>query len=253
LPQVASLPEYFLEKGYHNPEDAYNGPFQFNRQTKDHYFEWMAKRPRDQEAFNTLMTISRMGRGENWFEFYPVEEKLKVQSPDDILLVDIGGGIGHDLIALKEHFPGLQGRLIVEDLPAVAAAAKDLPPGIEAIGHDFFEPQPLSIKNAKAYYLRTVLHDWPNKESKLILENIRKVMSKDSILFLNENSIPDRNVPLFSCQGDLTMMACFSALDRTEQQFADLLDSAGFRLVKVWRPKVIFPMSAVLFEAVIKD
>ncbi|PVI08139.1 S-adenosyl-L-methionine-dependent methyltransferase [Periconia macrospinosa] len=252
LPSVALLPDYFAEKGYQSPENAFDGPWQYSRHTKDHYFDWMARRPQIQQAFNTLMTISRQGRGEEWFDFYPVEEKLSAQSTDEILLVDIGGNIGHDVVAFKNRFPNLPGKLIVEDLPNVVASAP-LRDGIEAVGHNFFDPQPPLLKNAKAYYLRTVLHDWPNKQAKTILEHIRNVMSKDSILLINENAIPDRNVPLYQAQGDLAMMACFSALDRTEQQFAELLDSAGFDLVKVWRPEIVLPMSAVLFEAVIKQ
>lgn len=199
------------------------------------------------------MTISRAGRGEEWFEFYPVEEKLSVQSPDDTLLVDIGGGIGHDLIAFNKHFPKLEGKLILEDQSSVVADAKDLPANAKAVGHNFFEPQPSLIKNARAYYLRTVLHDWPNKQAKIILEHIRAVMAKDSVLLLNENSLPETNVPLYPAQLDFMMMANFSALDRTETQFAKLLDDAGFELKKVWRPKVMLPGSAVLFEAVVKN
>jgi len=199
------------------------------------------------------MTVSRLARGEEWFDFYPVVEKLQVKSLEDILLVDIGGGIGHDVIAFKNRFPDNKGKLIVEDLPAVTAEVKDLPAGIETVGHNFFQPQPSSLGNARAYYLRTVLHDWPDKEAKIILEHIRTIMAKDSILLINENAIPDSNVPLYSVQLDFNMMACFSSLDRTEQQFTDLLESAGFALVKVWRPKVVLPGSAVLFEAVLKD
>ena len=252
LPVVASLPEYFAVKGFQNPSDAFDGPWQYTKQTKDHYFDWIAKQPKLQEAFNTVMTISRLARGDEWFDFYPVEEKLLVNLPEDALLVDIGGGIGHDIIAFKNRFPNIEGKLIVEDLPIVAAEAKNLPAGIEAVGHDFFEPQPSSLANARAYYLRTVLHDWPDKQAKVILEQVRAVMAKDSILLINENAIPDSNVPLYPAQLDFTMMACFSSLDRTEQQFSNLLDSAGFTLVKVWRPKVVLPGSAVLFEAVPK-
>lgn len=253
LPAVASLPNYLAEKGYQSPGDAYDGPWQYQFQTKDHYFDWTFKRPKESEAFNTLMTISRLGRGDNWFEFYPVEERLRVQTDDAILLVDVGGSIGHDVIAFKERFPNLKGRLIIEDLPNVVSEVKDLPAGIETVGHDFFKPQPDTVKGAKAYYLRTVLHDWPNKQSKVILKHIRDVMPRDSVLLINENSIPDTNAPLFSAQGDLSMMAMFASLDRTEKQFAELLDEAGFELVQVWRPKVMYPMSAVLFEAMLKD
>ena len=35
---------------------------------------------------------------------------------------------------------------------------------------------------------------------------------------------------------DLNTMATVSATERTEQQARDLLEGAGFRIVRVWRP-----------------
>ncbi|MCJ1311746.1 hypothetical protein MMC25_005419 [Agyrium rufum] len=152
IPILAQLPEYFEKYGFKNPDDAFNGPFQYAI------------------AFNVVMGISRMNRGEEWFEFYLVQEKLQVQAASKPLLVDVGGGLGHDLVALRKNHPSLHGKLIVQDLPVVINEAKDLPQGIEAMAHNFFTTQP--VKGAKAYYLRTVLHDWPNKQAREILGNI---------------------------------------------------------------------------------
>lgn len=248
------LPEYFAERGYRNPGDAFNGPWQYGWRTDKHYWDWQSERPTYQNACNVVMSISRsvsgMSRGQEWFDFYPVE---KLQGAENRpLLVDIGGGLGHDLVILQKHAPSLSGKMIPEDLPSVIPEVKGLPEGIELVGHDFFEPQPPSVKHAKAYYMRTVLHDWPDAQALQILEGIRGVMSTDSVLLINENVLPASNVPLYSAQLDLTMMVCFSSLDRTEKHFEELLDSAGFKLVKIWRPEVIIPGSGTLFEAVLK-
>lgn len=140
LSALTSLPEYFKEKGYTNPTDAFNGPWQYANRTNEHYFESLAKQPEQQKAFNVVMGISRMARGEEWFEFYPVEKRLNVHYPSDILLVDIGGGTGHDLVSFNGKFANIQGRLIIEDLPLVIADAKDLPSRIETVSHNFFDP-----------------------------------------------------------------------------------------------------------------
>ena len=113
--------------------------------------------------------------------------------------------------------------------------------------HDFFSPQP--VKNAKAYYLRTVLHDWPDKQVREILKNIKAAMNKDS----NENVMPEANVPLFPAMLDLSMMAMFSSLDRTRSHFEELLTSVGFKLLNVWTPKVAVPGSGTLFEATLQE
>ncbi|PVI05885.1 putative sterigmatocystin 8-O-methyltransferase precursor [Periconia macrospinosa] len=255
IPPITMLPEYFEEKGYNNPTDAENGPFQFTYQSKMHFFEWLSQRPKVQSAFNATMEIARNGRGQEWFEFYPVAEKLTLADRDStaILLVDIGGNVGYDLINFQRRFPELPGRLVFEDLPTIISSVDTLPEGVEAVGHDFFQPQPSTIRNAKAYYLRNILHDWPDKQSKQILENIRPLMGKDTVLLINENALPDDNVGFYPAALDLIMMGVFASLDRTASQFEQLLDSAGFKLVATWRPKDYGPGSGTLFEAALKD
>jgi hypothetical protein len=214
--------------------------------TKHHYFDFLAENPKLQRAFNTVMTISHRRRGQQWFNFFPVESKLRVDSPSDPLLVDIGGSQGADMIAFKEKYPGITGRLILQDLPIVIEQAKNIPSGIEAMGYDFFTPQP--IKGAKAYYLRTVLHDWPDKQALQILARVREVMGPESLLLINETILPESNVALSSAQADLTMMVSFASLERTLKQFEALLNEAGFDLVRAWTPMGFESNSATLAE-----
>ncbi|CAI6331809.1 unnamed protein product [Periconia digitata] len=255
IPPVTMLPDYFEEKGYHNPTDAEDSPFQFTHKSKTHFFEWLSQRPRIQASFNATMEIARNGRGQEWFEFYPVEEKLALSNPDSssILLVDIGGNLGYDLVNFQKKFPTLPGRLVVEDLPSVISSVRTLPDGVEGVGHDFFLPQPSTISNAKAYYLRNVLHDWPDKQAKQILEHIRPLLTKDSVLLINDNAIPEDNVGFYPAALDLIMMGVFASLERTEKQFEQLLDETGFKLVGTWKAKDHGPGSGTLFEAVLKD
>jgi hypothetical protein len=244
---VDRLPEYFEHHGYKNPGDAFNGPFQYAFNTKEHVFEWLANNPKYQHAFNIVMTMAIRGETQKWFEVFPVGEKLRAGSDSDVALVDIGGGVGHDLIALKEAHPELQGKLVLEDLPVVISSAKDLPSGIEALPHDMFQPQP--IKSAKAYFLRNVLHDWPDKQASIVLSHIHEAMDSDSLLLISESLMPEEKVPFYNVAADLSMMAAFSALDRTEAQFQQLIESCGFELVKVWKPDGFKPGAAVVFEA----
>lgn len=180
------------------------------------------------------MTIPRSLGRTSWHKYFPVAEKLVVESATDPLIVDIGGGVGHDLIRFKEANPEIQGKLIVQDIPIVVAciAPGSLPHGIDAQPHDFFKPQP--VQNAKAYFLANVLHDWPDKQASVILEHIRDAMGKDSILLINENLMQEENVSFESACTDWIMMVGFSALERTERQFKELIESVGLMLVKVW-------------------
>ena len=47
------------------------------------------------------MGLNRQIEGVQWFDFYPVEEKLQVPA-DRVRLVDVGGGVGHDIARFKE-------------------------------------------------------------------------------------------------------------------------------------------------------
>lgn len=94
------LPEYFEERGSRNPTDAFDGLFQYAMGTKLHFFDWLQLHPRDQKGFNTVMGISRMNRGDEWYEYYPVEANFGAAGSEPLLVV-IGGGLGHDLIAFE--------------------------------------------------------------------------------------------------------------------------------------------------------
>ncbi|KAL4936765.1 hypothetical protein BDV06DRAFT_85935 [Aspergillus oleicola] len=250
------IPEYFETNDYRNPSDALNAPFQLALNTTDHYFDWLHKNPEIQEAFNAVMTGAQQHRGADWFEIYPVAEKLALNpaesnsSDDRVLLVDIGGGVGHDLVALRKAFPSfaLPGRLILQDLPHIVSGIKEpLPDGISAIPHDIFTPQP--IVGAKAYYMRTVLHDFPDKQALTALKHTRDAMAPDSILLISEHVVPEgANVPPLAAIMDFHMMEVFGSLERTEQQWAELIEKSGFMNVKVYKGKLeSIPMA--LFEA----
>lgn len=243
---LAQLPEYFAEKGWKNPNDVYDGPFQYAMHTKEHYFNFLASKPYYQEAFNTVMTLSHRRRGQNWFSFFLVEEKLQVHDLSRVVMVDVGGSQGGDITAFYDAFPALVGKLVLQDLLGVIEGCKQLPDGIEAIGYDFFDPQP--VKGAKAYYLRTVLHDWPNKQAVQILKRVREAMAPDSLLLINETILPDCNVALSSAQADLTIIVSFASLERTQEQFEEILEDAGFELSRVWVPQGFESNAAALAE-----
>lgn len=241
---LSQLPAYFREKGWKNPDDAQDGPFQYAMGTKSHYFDFLSTEPYYQQAFKTVMTMSYRRQGQDWFKFFPVEEKLRVANDSDVLLVDVGGSQGGDIIAFQQMFPHLKGRLVLQDLPSVIDVITDLPAGIESQGYNFFEEQP--IKGARAYYLRTVLHDWPDKQARQILSRIRKAMAPDSMLLINETLLPESSVALSSAQSDLAMMVSFASLERTRAQFEHLLNESGFELVQVWMPDGLTASSAEL-------
>lgn len=253
---LAKLPQYLQKTNYQNPNDSWDGPFQFGEPTNLQYFEWIEQDPKHQEAFNTHMTLQRIERGPNWFDFYPVQERLLDTDKDTSkkFLVDLGGGVGHDLAAFTEKYPDLAPRLVLEDLGHVLADVDKqefkLHPQIERVPTDLFKEQ--TVKGAKVYYLRTVLHDWPDKQAKQILSNIHEAMTDDSVLILNENALPDENVAGFQARVDILMMSILSGIDRTYKQFHTLLEESGFEVLGTYRPQTLSPGAGTIFEAVKK-
>ena len=139
---LIKLPEYLESTGWKNPTDSTAGPFQYAFDTKLGLWEFIKGQPQRLNAFNTFMEGQRLGRPQ-WFDFYPVEETLLPDlKQDDVLLVDVGGGRGHDLIAFHNKYPHHKGRLILQDLPQAVNEAGELI-GVEAMPHDFFTPQPV--------------------------------------------------------------------------------------------------------------
>ncbi|KAJ5914733.1 hypothetical protein N7504_003616 [Penicillium tannophilum] len=246
---ISRLPEYFEQKGWNNPGDVDDAPFQVAIGAKSRYFDYLSSKPYYQNAFNTVMASSYRRGEESWFEFFPVEEKLHVQDPSSVLLVDVGGCHGKDLQIFHENFPGLSGRLILQDLPHVIETG-DIPAGIEAQGYSFFDEQP--VKGAKAYYLRNVLHDWPDKQVVQILSRIREAMDSSSLLLIEEKAMPEMNVPLMAAIGDMSMMVSFAAAERTKNEYESLLNEAGLVLSGFWKPEGASAMQSALFEAIIR-
>lgn len=182
------------------------------------------------------MSIPRGGDGKRWFQSFPSEEKLlSNKDSGKPILVDIGGGKGHDLVGFNSHFPDLpEGSLVLQEILIVADAIEPgtLPASIKVLTHDMFKPNP--TPGAKAYFLSNVLHDWPDKQATIILEHIRDAMDKDSLLLISENVLPEKGVGLFSASADLLMMVSFAALERTLEQFRTLLAGVGLELIETW-------------------
>ena len=74
-------------------------------------------------------------------------------------------------------------------------------------------------------------------------------MNKDSLLLLSDYVLPDIGAPLPAINLDLSMMAIYSAMERTREQWEALLKSAGFEIIKIWHPTHVEPESASLIEA----
>ena len=148
-----ALPSFLAKNNYQNPTDPKNCAFQEAFHTQDSIFEWFSKHPEPLNNFNLWMTGQRDGRV-GWLDFFPFEERITrdFQRGDGaVMLVDVGGALGHEVLAIKKKYPSLPGRFVLQDLPATIEQALPVP-GMEAVVHDFFTEQPIKGQylNAKS-------------------------------------------------------------------------------------------------------
>lgn len=87
------------------------------------------------------MAVQREGLP-TWLSVYPINEETKGWNPENPVFVDVGGGIGHQCLALKTKYPQLPGRVVLQDLSVALEHAIPMQ-NVEVLAHDFFEPQPI--------------------------------------------------------------------------------------------------------------
>ncbi|KAK5164213.1 uncharacterized protein LTR77_009907 [Saxophila tyrrhenica] len=230
--------EYAATTAYQEPRSAEHGPFQYAYNTSLNFFAYLQARDPLGVQFNHHMGGYRQGRP-SWMDggFFPVYERLIQGARTDteaVLLVDVGGNIGHDLDEFQRKHPDSPGRLVLQDLPEVLGQIAALDTGIERMSYDFLTEQP--VKCARAYYMHSVLHDWPDDTCTRILTNLKAAMAPGySKLLINENVIPDTQAHWEATALDMMMLALLSSKERTAAQWTHLIEvQAQLKIVKIW-------------------
>ena len=167
-PSFHGIPEYLKETKYQNPGNIFDGPFQYAHKTKNPFFVWLAERPENAAQFNNYMSGYRQGK-RSWMDedFYPVPERLAGSSTpeeDAVLLVDVGGGLGHDLAEFKAKHPdtnsNVRGRLVLQDKPdVISQIAPETAIGLELTAHDFFTEQPVRGRYSQPSSMFAIAHN----------------------------------------------------------------------------------------------
>jgi demethylsterigmatocystin 6-O-methyltransferase len=231
-PVCAALPQWLKENNYQDMNDTKNLPFHKALGTDLTPFEHLKKDPEQMKALGHVMVLDGV---QSWVSSYPVQQELKGFTPssNSAVLVDIGGGFGQHSVQFKEKFPNVEGRIVVQDLPSTLAHLPKRPAGIEFEEYDFFTPQP--IRGAKFYYLRHIMHDWPDKDCIRILENIIPAMGPESMILIDDVALPETNVPWQVSAMVVMMMAALGGCERTKDDWESLLDRAGLKIVHIFR------------------
>ncbi|KAJ8475165.1 hypothetical protein ONZ51_g6743 [Trametes cubensis] len=239
-------------------------PFNLAYRTELGYFEWL-------ELPGHAHKLKRVEHSMTGTGAWEVKDDLLRAFPWDqlvpgSLLVDVGGGIGSASILVAQAHPHI--RVLVEDRPSVVESAHSA----WGSGHqslfrtgrvswrtrDFFAPWfPFADeKIPDVFLLRLVLHDWPDDDARKILRELRPAAGPNTRLIIgdmllmhachndNEQALTKRDSPLLANLGaanlqpyllDLMMTAMLAGKERTKDEMAALLLSAGWKMSEVKR------------------
>ena len=190
-------------------------------------FEYYASHP-ETEASAAARMVART---------LPVAREL---AASDVLrgartLVDVGGGTGTLVAEVLRHRPEIAGVLL--ERPGVLKLAQDylseqgVADRCELVEGDFFSSVPAG---GDVYVLKSVLHDWDDDRCVDILRTCRAAMDEAARVVIVELILRERMTPsapmLSAALLDLIMLAYAGGRERTEAEFAQLLDRAGLRL-----------------------
>ncbi|CAI7629599.1 unnamed protein product [Penicillium bialowiezense] len=229
-----SLPTYLANISYQEPKDVTTNNHSAADPDGLNFFSRLQKSPACFEAFTGHMEAWTTWKTP-WTKVVDTNTllagaKLDGGSP---FVVDVGGNTGIDIshvLAKHPHIP--TGSLVLQDLPEIIATAQ-VDKKVTAMAHDFFLPQP--VKGSRAYFMHAVLHDWPDDKARELLVNTRDAMTKGySKLFVYDIVLPPTGASISQTTMDVQMMSLLSASERTQEQWNQLLTSAGLKIVKFW-------------------
>ncbi|EAU82335.1 hypothetical protein CC1G_06645 [Coprinopsis cinerea okayama7 len=219
--------------------------------------------------------IAMMGWGSATEAGNVVHEYPWNKLPKGASVCDVGGGVGNITMQLAKAHPHLQ--LKLQDIPErIRQAREEVWPlkcpeaieqgRIEFQAMDFFSEAP--IPGCDIYYLKNIIHDWPNDDCVKILKGVRQAMAPHSRVLIHEFIIqhanrahskevvqPQAPEPLLPNYGigrirqynlDIVMMSLLNAQERTLEDFVALAQKADLRFVRLWD---FGEMAAVEFRA----
>ena len=143
-PVFDATPEYLRSHNYSEITNPVDTPFQAGHKITEHPFVWFPNNPDKLELFLQWMAHNRDGLP-SWLDTYPFNQEIVGTTDETVIFVDVGSARGHMSIELRERFPKLPGRVIIQDLEHIISTVTP-PHGIEAMAYDFNKPQPVHGK-----------------------------------------------------------------------------------------------------------
>jgi ubiquinone/menaquinone biosynthesis C-methylase UbiE len=201
-------------------------------QDVDDNFDLMARTPEHVRIFNEAMSdLTRLVTHDllQAYDFGTISH-----------LMDVGGGSGELMGAVAREYSNIKGTVF--DLPRCANAANQhfgslgLSDRLTFVAGDFFHAVPAV---AEAIILKSIIHDWDDERSCIILGNCRKALPQKGRLLLVERAMPELpgtdDAGRSCAMSDLNMLRGPGGRERTEREYYRLLTESCFRPMAVHR------------------
>ncbi len=149
---------------------------------------------------------------------------------------DIGGGDGKLLQEIKNIYPNIKPIIADKFIKQKNKLYKKI---------DFFQEFHL---DGDIFLLSRVLHDWNDKEALIILKNISKNMTSNTILYIFETIVPknpkyDKGITL-----SFHLLNFLGGYERNLEDFEKLLTQANLRIEKVFQKDELISLIKVVKE-----
>ncbi len=149
-------------------------------------------------------------------------------------IVDVGGSHGELLAGLLAGAPNATGVLL--EVAEVVAGARDAFDGrglasrVEVVAGDFLNAVPTG---ADLYVLKSILHGRSDEQALQILRNCHEASSFGGTLLIIEGLLPTDGRPSQIHLMDMAMLLALGGRERTLEDYAALLEQAGYSLERV--------------------
>ena len=152
-----------------------------------------------------------------------------------VVEVGTGGGDGNLLSAILKNNSLVQG--IFFDLPSRIQPAQrvieaaGLLDRCEVVAGDVLQSFP---SGGEAYIIKNLVHDYDDQRAIKLLKNCHEAIAENGKVLVVEMIVPPGNEPSLAKMVDVeALIMSAGAIERTEEQYRNLLSAAGFKLTQV--------------------
>ncbi|RAL24049.1 methyltransferase [Thermoflavimicrobium daqui] len=207
-------------------EGIKQGEVVFDHKFKMSFYDYHTENPEFAKYFNQTMFNHTSLLTQHVLEVYDF-------SPFQTI-VDVGGNHGYLLSSILQKYPASRGVLFDQPFVIEAVEKEHLKNNpfhdrINAVAGNFFESLP---KNGDVYIFKHIIHGFHDEKARQILQNCRDVIG-DGTLLIIENVLSNKNNHSFSAFMDLQMIVMSGGKERTEAEYQQLLEQAGFQMTRV--------------------